>query len=88
MTKPCDPYTLTTAQALAMLPDGDMIPTIMQLNNQHFTADWHKGDLIAAMKQKHPQLTGPRATAAGYGLAIAIDKETDLYIKTKREETA
>lgn len=74
-------------QALAMLPDSDMIPTLMQVNNMHFTADWHKTDLIAAMKQKHPQTTGARATAAGYGLAIAIDSEADLFIKTKKEPT-
>lgn len=78
---------VTIEEAVAMLPDSDMIPTLMQVNNQHFTADWRRNDLIAAMKQKHPQLTGPRATAAGYRLAIAIDEETDLYIKTRKDET-
>lgn len=78
---------ITVEEALTMLPDDEMIPTLMQVNHQHFTADWHKNDLIAAMKQKHPQLTGPRATAAGYRLAIAIDEEADLYIKTRKNET-
>lgn len=86
MTDTDEPKFITVEEAVIMLPDSDMIPTIMQVGHTHFTADWHKDDLIAAMKQKHPQLTGARATAAGYSLAIAIDEEADLFIKTKKEE--
>lgn len=86
MSEPCAPYTLAIEQALAMLPDGDEIPVLMQEGARQSTTHMPRQLIVAAIQTGNTLLTGPNAEAAGYGLAFALPGG-HMFIKTKRDET-
>lgn len=85
MSEPCAPYTLAIEQVLAMLPDGDEIPVLMQEGIRQSTTHLSRELIVATIQTGRGLLTGPNAEAAGYGLAFELPSG-NLFIKTKEEE--
>ena len=76
---------LTIKQALAMLPDSDEIPVLMQEGIRQSTTHIPRELIVGAIQTGNTLLTGPNAEAAGYGLAFELPSG-NLFIKTKEEE--
>ena len=81
MTECCTPYTLTIEQALAMLPDGNEIPVLVQEGIRQSTTHMPRELIVGAIQTGGTLLTGPKAQAAGYHLAFELPS-SHLFIKT------
>jgi hypothetical protein len=77
---------LTAAEAIAMLPDGDMIHTFRQASNGIlFGADWKRNDMIKTLNKYEVEVTGEQAQAMNHGMALK-DEYGWLFIETKKRE--
>lgn len=86
MTDDSAPYTLTIEQALAMLPEGNEIPVLMQEGIRQSTTHIPRELIVGAIQTGSALLTGPSAQAAGYDLAFELPSG-HLFIKTRKDET-
>lgn len=84
MTDDPDRY-LTLKQALAMLPDGDLIHTFRQAGPAVLGCDMPREDIVQALKDGKPELGGEACTEMGHGL-IVIDDTGPLFIETRKEK--
>lgn len=78
-----DAPTIELADAVLLLPAGDMVHTFRSSSFGMLGADWERASLIAAM-EKAPAvfLTGPSAQAMRHGVAIE-DENGMLFIETR-----
>jgi hypothetical protein len=81
-----EPQELTYSEAVALLPDGDEIHTVVQLGSILLGADWDRADILELLRTS-PRLdvTGPAAQASGHGLAAQRDDGRPLFIETREQ---
>lgn len=76
--------TLTKEKALAMLPDGDTIHTMLGGGGFMLGADWSRSDVEEAIANTEAlSLSGDFATAIGHGIAIKHDGRW-LFVETRK----
>lgn len=63
-------YCVTRESAIAMLPADEEILVTSNAENVFFNATWARADVIDAINHCTPELSGPIATADGFGLVI------------------
>jgi hypothetical protein len=75
---------LTYDEAVALLPDGDDIHTILNPGSIMLGADWSREAILNLLRESpRREVTGPMAQAMGHGLAaLDVDGRT-LFIETK-----
>lgn len=73
---------LTFEQAEAMLPDGDDIHTFRNGSGMLIGADWRREQVIEALRQYKPELSGETATRMNHGIYLE-DAHGPLFIATK-----
>lgn len=88
MTAPTDdePEKVTTAQAIAMLPDGDYIHTFRNPGGMLIGSDWDRAAVVAAISSNDCELSGGMAMSMGHGLFVA--DERGLFVQTRDDSTA
>lgn len=83
---------LTYDQAVAMLPDGDMIHTFMNPNGGMLIgADHSRESILNTLKTGRPELAGEAAKSMGHGIVVFLkvvgnDLYDPLFIQTKEDE--
>ena len=75
------PDTLTTEQAISVLPDGEYVHTFRGGGGLIIGADWKRADIVEAIEMAGTVLlTGPGARSMKHG--ICISNGGALYIET------
>jgi hypothetical protein len=75
---------LTYDEAVALLPDGDRIHTILDGGIALIGAHWDRGDVLALLAATdRREVTGTAAQSMGHGLAAFRDGEP-VFIETRR----
>ena len=75
------PDTLTTEQAISVLPDGEYVHTFRGGGGLIIGADWKRADIVEAItKAGTVYLTGAGSRSMKHG--ICIDHGGALYIET------
>jgi hypothetical protein len=80
-----EPEELSYDEAIALLPDGDLIHTILNPEQFLIGADWDRADVLELLRESpRRDVTGPEAQSMGHGLA-AIEPGTGrtVFIKTR-----
>ena len=78
-----EPVLLTYDEAVALLPDGDEIHTVMEAGPTLIGADWDRKDVLTLLRESpRRDVTGPAAQKSGHGLA------EDQVVFTKAKEKA
>lgn len=73
---------LTYDQAVAMLPDGDTIHTLINAGGAIIGADWNRISILEELAQHKPELSGTIATSMGHG--IVFERGGDyVFVETK-----
>ena len=80
-----DRVFLTYDEAVAMLPDWNMIHTFTAVGMTLFGADWSREHILVGLRDGKPELTGEKATAIGYRLAFIHEGEC-VFVETRKEE--
>jgi hypothetical protein len=89
---------LTFEEAIALLPDGEEIHTVMQAGPMLLGADWSRKSVYALIRKHGAELSGPDATANGHGLVVIREGEfvelpgirmpaAPVFIATRKAET-
>ncbi len=76
--------TLTTEQALALLPDGDRIHTFRGGGGLMLGADWDRPELEQCIRDNECELSGPAATSMGHGLFVHDGR--GLFVDTRKDD--
>ena len=80
-----DRYILTADEAIACLPEGDNVHTMIA-NGIMIGADWTREAVIAHIREHGAQLGGPVATRMRHG--ICLDPRRRLFCATDAEALA
>jgi hypothetical protein len=78
---------LSPADAIALLPDGDMIHTFRQGGPCLIGADWEREKLIEALNKYEVEVTGEMAQSMNHGMAFQ-DEYGWVFVETKKGEAA
>lgn len=82
---------LTPEQAIAMLPDGDVIHTFRNPGGMLLGADWNRTDIEREIREaERRELAGEVATNTGHGLVLfppGAKCQRDLLFVATRETT-
>lgn len=79
-----DRVKLTADEAIAMLPDGEMLHTFRSPGaNILLGCDWARDEIIDLLRTGEPELSGEQATAMKHGLVVWSNGY--LFIETKGE---
>jgi hypothetical protein len=83
---PGDVQPLTYDEAVALLPDGDTIHTLMQAGPVLIGADWERAKILELLRLAGPgiELTGPAAQGTGHGMAAYDAGGTAVFIETRK----
>ena len=74
---------LSYDEAVALLPDGERIHTILDSGIALLGADWDRGQVLGLLRTTgRREVTGPAAQAMGHGLAAFRDGEA-VFIETR-----
>lgn len=72
-------------EAKAMLPDGSMIHTFRSDNPMMLIgADWKRATILALIREKGAECSGPSATAMNHGLWVNDGQGRGLFIETRK----
>jgi hypothetical protein len=78
-----EPVFLTYDEAVALLPEGERIHTILDGGIALLGADWDRDAVLALLKATdRREVTGPAAQSLGHGLAAFRDGEP-VFIETR-----
>lgn len=78
-------YGITQEQALAALPDGDIIH-VCSGDGIIIGADWSREEVLTMISQAlFCQIAGPFASSTGHGLAIWTNRNRVWFVEAKRE---
>jgi hypothetical protein len=80
-----DRVFLTFEEAEKMLPDGEWVHTFRGGGMMMIGADWKRKDILDALKEYKPELSGEMATSMGHGLVLE-DKMGYLFIATREQD--
>lgn len=61
-------YALGYEQAVALLPDGETVHTLLDGGLTLIGADWDREAVLALLRDGRPERSGDMATAMGHGL--------------------
>jgi hypothetical protein len=73
---------LTYEEAVALLPEGERVHTIIDGGVALLGADWDREDVLALLRTGRPELSGAQATARGHGL-VAFPATGPVFIETR-----
>ncbi len=76
---------LTPEEAIAMLPDDEMIHTFRQPSPWYpelLGCDWTREEIVELMRTGEPELSGEVATGLGHGLAVFAGGW--MFVETKQ----
>ena len=80
---------LTVEQAVALLPDGDDIHTMVQSGGMTIGADWSRESVLELLATtSRIEVGGPNCQAMGHGLIAWRPNGRPLFIETRREEAS
>jgi hypothetical protein len=83
-----EPEELTYDEAVALLPDGEEVHTVVQAGNVLIGADWSRASILELLRTSpRREVTGPAAQAMGHGLAAVRPNGLPLFIETRNEES-
>jgi hypothetical protein len=74
---------LTYEQAEALLPDGEQVHTFLDGGVALIGADWDRDQVLALLRDGHPELSGESATAMGHGLVAFRPDAGPVFIETR-----
>lgn len=81
-----DVVLLSYDEAVALLPDGERIHTILDSGIALLGAGWDRDQVLGLLRTTdRREVTGPAAQAMGHGLAAFRDGEP-VFIETRSEE--
>lgn len=79
-----EPQELTYDEAVALLPDGDSIHTILGGGGVMIGADWDRGEILTMLRASpRREVTGPTAQSMGHGLAAVDTGGRTVFIETR-----
>ena len=76
---------LSYEDAVAMLPDGEQVHTILGGGLALIGADWDREHVLGLLLTGTPELSGEQATAMGHGLVAFRDgdRSEPVFIETR-----
>lgn len=78
---------LTYGEAVALLPDGGQIHTLLGRGHALTGADWDRGAVLALLENtSRREITGPAAQATGHGLAAFRSDGVPVFIETRKDD--
>jgi hypothetical protein len=79
------PRMLEAAEALALLPDGDMIHTFTGRGSIAFGADWDRAGIEDLIRQQGATIAEGQAKAMGHGLVVWREpgRKDPLFVETR-----
>ena len=81
-----DAVLLSYDEAVALLPEGERIHTILDSGIALLGADWDREQVLGLLRTTdRREVTGPAAQAMGHGLAAFRDGEP-VFIETRSED--
>lgn len=81
-----DVVLLSYDEAVALLPEGERIHTILDSGIALLGADWDREQVLGLLRTTdRREVTGPAAQAMGHGLAAFRDGEP-VFIETRSED--
>ena len=81
-----DVVLLSYDEAVALLPEGERIHTILDSGIALLGADWDREQVLGLLRTTdRREVTGPAAQAMGHGLAAFRDG-VPVFIETRSEE--
>ena len=79
-----EPVLLTYDEAVALLPDGNEIHTVMQAGPTLIGADWDRKDVLTLLRESpRRDVTDPAAQKSGHVLAAYDQDGRIVFIETK-----
>jgi hypothetical protein len=78
---------LSYDEAVAMLPDGEQVHTILDAGITTVGADWDRVRVLTLLRDSPVrEVTGPAAQSMGHGLAAYLDG-IPVFIETRKQES-
>lgn len=77
---------LTVEQAIAMLPQKELVHVFRNPSGMLVGADWRRADAEELVRRSRERRTaGPMASALGHGLAVRAENGRTLFVETAPE---